>query len=285
MRSRIFRSLVCALAALLAVPSSRAEPPAYSFGALPIRPPAVTAEYWNPILNYVFARTGVRLELKATRTGAESNAATQRGAYDFIWGNHQFKPDAVEQGYRVILGSLGDPISGEIVVRADSPITRLSELHGTTVGFPSSAAFVGYLVPIDHLAREGVRVNPVYGGNQEGIMAQLKAERVPAAGVNGKVMAGYAAREGLEYRVLWRSSPYPDFPVSVHPRVPAKVVAAVQSTLAGMAHDKDGAAVLAASTAAVKQKSPFGFKRATQRDYQSYLDFFRDTVVAEGDAQ
>lgn len=270
---------------LFVVPASRAEQPAYSFGVLPLRPPAVTAEYWNPILNYVFVRTGVRLELKVTRTGAESSAATEKGAYDFIWGNHQFKPAAQKQGYQAILGSLGDPISGEIVVRADSAVTHLSELQDATVGFPSSAAFVGYLVPMDHLTREGVRVNPVYGGNQEGIMAQLKAARVSAAGVNGKVMAGYAAREGLEYRVLWRSEYYPDFPVSVHPRVPAKVSAAVQSALAGMARNKDGAEVLAASAAVIGQKPPFGFKRASQRDYQSYLDFFRDAVVSEGATQ
>ena len=38
-------------------------------------------------------------------------------------------------------------------------------------------------------------------------MAQLKAGKIAAAGVNGKLMQAYAAREGFRIRVPWESSP------------------------------------------------------------------------------
>jgi phosphonate transport system substrate-binding protein len=257
--------------------------PRYSFGVLPVRSPAVSAQYWNPILAYVSAKTGVALELKLARTGTESSAATLRGDYDFVWGNHQFKPRAIEEGYRTLVVARGEPIASEIIVRSDSAALTLKDLNGGTVGFPSKAAFVGYLVPMDHLVRNNFKVTPVFGGNQEGIMAQLKSGGVPAAAVNSKVLRAYAEREGLSYRVLWRSQEYLDFPVSAHPRVPDKTVKALQQAFVGMSSDPKGAAILAASAEIVKQHPPFGFRAISQAELHAYIDFFKTTVLQDVD--
>ena len=253
----------------------------YSFGVLPQRSAVLTARYWNPILDYAGRRAGVRLLLKVARTAPESNAAIERGEFDFVYSNTIFRPSMAAADYQVILRPRDAAITGQIVTLADSPIRSLHELRGREVGFPSIAAFVGYAVPMDHLLHLGVQVTPVFGGNQEGIMAQLKAGKVIAAGFNDQVMRDFAARVGMQYHVLWESPPYLNLPIAVHPRVPGEVARAVRATIDGMELDAEGFKVLQASAQVVGQKPPYGFQISTPADYHNYRDFYRNTLVKD----
>lgn len=255
----------------------------YSFGPVNQRSPTLTAQYWNPILDYVSRRSGVKLELQMASTGDRSSEATVKGECDFVYSNHQFKPSAAPQGYRVILRPRAADIAGQIVTPEASPIKSVRDLAGKTVGFANPQGFTGYTVQMDHLARQEVEVVPVFGGSQQGIMAQLKAGNVIAAGVNSTVMREFAERENLRYRVLWQSSPYHDLAISAHSRVPAKVVDGVRKSFAGMAEDAEGRKILEASAKAINQKPPYGFYPATQKDYQAYLDFYRHSVFKGAD--
>ena len=262
--------------------AANAEPAAdYSFGVLSQRSAVLTAQYWNPIIDYVNRKTGLALTLKLARTAPDSNVATERGEYDFVYSNTIFQPKMAQANYQVILRPLAEAIAGQIVTLEDSPIKSLPDLVGKEVGFPSLAAFVGYAVPMDQLLRENIQVTPVFGGNQEGIMGQLKAGRVIAAGVNSQVMRAFAAREDLRYRVLWESGPYLNLPIAAHPRVPKDVVEAVKAALDGMNNDEEGAKILAASAEIIKQKPPFGFRASSAADYQSYIDFYKNTLVKD----
>lgn len=254
---------------------------AYSFGVLSQRSAVLTAQYWNPILDYVQRKTGLVLALKVARTAPESNDATERGAYDFVYSNTIFLPKMAQAGYQVILRPRAEAITGQIVTLANSPITSLAQLEGKEVGFPSQAAFVGYAVPMDQLLRQGIGVTPVFGGNQEGIMGQLKAGRVIAAGVNNQVMRAFAHREGMKFRVLWESVPFHNLPISVHPRVPRDVVDRVRSAIDGMENDPEGARILEQTGQSVGQKPPYGFRASGQADYRSYSDFYRNTLVKD----
>lgn len=256
---------------------------AYSFGPVTQRSPSLTAQYWNPILDYVSRRSGVKLELQMESTGDRSSDATVKGEYDFIYSNHQFKPSAAIQGYSVILRPRAEDISAEIVTLEDSPIKSLKDLTGLTVGFASPQAFMGYTVPMDQLMRLEIQVVPVFGGSQQGIMGQLKSGNVIAAGVNSTVMREFARRENLRYRTLWQSPPYHDLAISAHPRVPAKDIDAVRKAFAGMAEESEGRRVLEASAKVINQKPPYGFYPATQKDYQAYLDFYRHSVFRGAD--
>lgn len=282
--NRLIRSLVLALASLGGLVGSalaQAQPQTYTFGVLSQRSAVLTAQYWNPILDYVEKKVGVRLVIKAARTAPESNEATERGDYDFVYSNTIFQPKMAPANYQVILRPRDEAITGQIVTLEDSPIRSLKELAGREVGFPSQAAFVGYAVPMDGLLREGVTVTPVFGGNQEGIMGQLKAGRVVAAGVNNQVMKAFAARENVRFRVLWESRPFLNLPIAAHPRVPKPVVAAVRAAIDGMDNEPEGAKVLEAGARIIGQKPPLGFRAATQDDYQSYIDFYKHSLVKD----
>jgi phosphonate transport system substrate-binding protein len=108
----------------------------------------------------------------------------------------------------------------------------------------------------------------VFGGNQEGTLAQLKARRAEAAAVNSRFLAQYAAREGLQFREIYVSEGFPDLAVIAHPRVPAATVERVRRALLGMSGDP----VAAPALFAAKFK---GFEAAGERDYDGVRRVYR----------
>ena len=252
-----------------AQPASPAQPAPLTFGVLNQQSPALTAERWNPILHYVSTVGGVPLRLRMGATVQETDAMMGRGEMDFVYTNHNFQSEFAGIGFRVLARWGGDSIQGVIAIPADSPVRDLKQLEGKRVAFPSMDAFVGYAVPMMALRRAGVRVEEVFGGNQEGVLAQLKLRRVEAGAVNSRLLAQYAERENVRFRELFVSESYPELPVIAHPRVPAATAERVRQALLGMKADPAAAPVLA------RARCP-GFEAATDRDYDGVRRVYRD---------
>lgn len=261
-------AVMLTLASLVASPAGAQS---WTFGVVPQRSATLTAEYWNPLLDYVQRRSGVSLSLTLARTGDGTRRAIARGEYDFVYANQIFAPAALPIGYRVLLKPRNGVIHGQIVTLASSPITQLEQLSGQRVGFPSTSAVVAYQVTLGHLQSAGIEVEAVFGGNQEGVMAQLQTGRVVAASVNDRVLREYAHRQELAYRVLWSSPDYLDIPIAAHPRVPIDIQRAVQRAFAEMHLDPEGATLLRRSAGLIGQHGNLGFDRAQPDDYANYL--------------
>jgi phosphonate transport system substrate-binding protein len=238
------------------------------FGVLNQQSPALTAERWNPILHYLSTVSGVPLRLKMGPTVQVTDSMMGLGQFDFVFTNHNFRPEYDLLGYRVIARWGGEPIRCVIAVPLDSPLQALAELSGKRVAFPSADAFVGYAVPIAALKKAHVRIEEVFAGNQEGALAQLKVRRVDAAAVNSRFLNQYAEREGVSFRELFVSEPYPELAVVAHPRVPAAIVEKVRLALVGMKSDPDAAEIRQ------RTKSP-GFEPATDADYEGVRRVYR----------
>ena len=257
-----------------------AEQPLF-FNVLPQRSVALTAQYWNPILSYVSAKSGVPLELKLAKTSKEGNAMAEKGAYHFLYTNHFFTPDRDRLGYRVIARPVGPGIRAQIVVPSNSSIQTLQDLEGKEVAFPTPDAYVGYWLPMDALLKAKVNVKTVFAGNQEAASAQLRIEKVAAAGVNHAVMERYGRRESFEYRPLWTSELYNDLCIMANPTVPQEKVAAVKAAFLGMSKDPEGRKILEAGADLLKMKGELGFISSDNRDYDNYRAFYKNTRVKD----
>ncbi len=265
---------------IFAIPTrARAAEKPLAFHVLNQRSVALTAQYWNPILSYVSAKSGVPLELKLAKTAQDGNAIAEKGLYDFLYTNHFFTPERDRLGYRVIARPAGPGIQAQIVVPADSPVRTLEDLNGKDVAFVSKDGFTGYWLPLDALLKAKVSVNVVITGNQEASSAQLRIHKVAAAGVNSTIMARYARREAFEYRVLWTSEVYQDLCIMANPKVPAEKVTAVRNAFIGMVKDPEGSKILEAGAELLKSKGELGFIAAENRDYDNYRAFYRQTQV------
>jgi phosphonate transport system substrate-binding protein len=175
--------LIALLGLLLSPVAAHAQTGPLAFGVLNQQSPALTAERWNPILHYTTLVSGVPLQLKMGRTVQETDAMMARGDFDFVFTNHNFQSEFDAIGFKVLAKWAGEPIRAVIAAPADSPIQNLRDLEGKRVSFPSTDVFVAYAVPLVALKRAGGRVEQVFGGNQEGTLAQLKAKRVEAGAV------------------------------------------------------------------------------------------------------
>jgi phosphonate transport system substrate-binding protein len=267
---RLLTKLLVAVAVLLlpATPAPTQQPQPLAFGVLNQQSPALTAERWNPILAYVSATSGVPLQLRMGRTVQETDTMMGRGDFDFVFTNHNFQSDFDAIPFKVLARWAGEPIRAVIAVPADSRIRHLRELDSKRVSFPSTDAFVAYAVPMGALKRAGVRVEEVFGGNQEGTLAQLKAKRVEAAAVNSRFLTQYAEREHVKFREIYVSEGFPDLAVIAHPRVPAATVERVRRALLGMSGDPSAAAILTGAQSK-------GFEAAGDRDYDGVRRVYR----------
>jgi phosphonate transport system substrate-binding protein len=265
---RYLTKLLLALVVLLHPWTASAQQAPLAFGVLNQQSPALTAERWNPILHYASTVSGVPLQLKMGRTVQDTDAMMARGEFDFVFTNHNFQSEFDTFGFKVIARWAGEPIRAVIAVPADSPIQNLHQLEGKRVSFPSTDAFVAYAVPLVALKRAGVRVEQVFGGNQEGTLAQLKAKRVEAGAVNSRFLSQYAEREHVQFREIYVSEGFPDLAVIAHPRVPAATVERVRRALLGMSSDPAAAPVL------ILAKSK-GFEPAVDRDYDGVRRVYR----------
>ncbi len=280
MTTTILTRMATILAAALALHSpGAAAQQAHSFYVLQQRSIALTAQYWNPILTYVSKKSGVPLELRLAKTVKEGNTNAEAGKYDFLYTNHFFTPERDRLGYKVIARPAGPGIRSQIVVPVDSPIQTLHDLSGKDVAFVTPDAFAGYWLPMDALLRAKVNVKVAFTGNQEASSAQLKINKIAAAGVNSSVMARYGRRESFDYRALWTSDVYQDLCVMANPKLPAAKVAAVKAALIGMAMDPEGRPILEAGAELLKSNGELGFVAAENREYDNYRKFFRSTQV------
>jgi phosphonate transport system substrate-binding protein len=268
------------LAAAVAIHSPGvAAQQAHSFYVLHQRTIALTAQYWNPILTHVSKKSGVPLELKLAKTAKEGNTIAEMGKYDFLYTNHFFTPERDRLGYKVIARPAGPGIRSQIVVPVDSPIQTLQDLSGQDVAFVTPDAFAGYWLPMDALLKAKVNVNVVFTGNQEASSAQLKVNKVAAAGVNSSVMARYGRRESFDYRPLWTSDVYQDLCIMANPKMPAQKVTAVKAALLNMVKDPEGRQILEAGADLLKSQGELGFVAAQDHDYDNYRKFYRTTQV------
>src|SRR5712671_3709069 len=280
MLRRAIKRAATILAATFAMQSpGAAAQHAYAFNVLNQRSISLTAQYWNPILTYVSRKSGVPLELKLAKTAQEANAIAEMGKYDFLYTNHFFTPERDRLGYKVIARPAGPGIRSQIVVPVDSPIRSLEDLQGKEVAFVSPDGFTGYWLPMDALLRAKVNVKVVFTGNQEASSAQLKVNKIAAAGVNSSIMARYGRRESFEYRALWTSDIYQDLCVMANPKVPADKVAAVKAAFIDMVRDPEGHQILQAGGDLLKSNGELGFVAADNRDYDNYRKFYRTTQV------
>lgn len=274
-------SLVIGVLCTLASGAIRADEPSYGFSVLNQRSLILSAQYWNPILSYVQKKSGVALRLKMGKTAPETTALTIKGEAQFAYTNHLFTADRAKLGWKVIARPTTDGIRGQIVVPVDSAIRRLEDLDRQSVAFPSAEAYAGYRVPMDALIRRGIKVTPIFAGNQEGAIGQMKSGRVVAAGVNEDVMSAFAKREKFAYRSIWSSEEFKDLPIMASPSVPESDARAVQQALLGMLADPEGKKILDQGAGLLGLEQPVGFIAASDKDYDNYREFYRKTVLKD----
>jgi phosphonate transport system substrate-binding protein len=278
--TRLLQAGLAALAFCLCAGAAAAGQPAYNFSPVNQYNLQVSASFWNPIIRYVSAKSGVHLNLKLGRTSADTTSYVLAREVDFAFTNHLFSPERQKMGWTVFGRRSAAPVRGMIVVPADSPVTDIAQLGGAQVGFPGPEALIAYKVPYAQLIRRNIPVDVVFAGNQDAAFTQLFSGKVKAVGANSQLVQNYSGREGKAFRVLWSSAPFNDLALMASPRVPAAQVRAVADAFLGMDKDPEGRKILAAAGELVHAPEPVSFVAAGDADYASYRAFYDSAPIS-----
>lgn len=252
-----------------------AQETAYRFSPVNQYDINLTAAYWNPIIQYVSETSGVKLNLKIGRTSADTTAYVLAQEVEFIFSNHLFSPERDQLGWKVFGRRQTPAVHGQIVVPEDSPITDLAQLKNQEVAFAGPEALIAYKFPYAHLLSRGIDVKVVFGGNQNGALAQLFAGKVKASGGNSQLIEGYAKRENKRFRVLWSSEPLNDLALMVSGKVPEKDVKAVANAFFNMHKDPRGKDILHQASQKVGLTADAYFIPSTGSEYSAYRKFYQ----------
>lgn len=271
--NRILTTAILAMA--LSGPASAQEGGVYRFSPVNQYGINLTAAYWNPIIAYVSEKSGVKLQLKIGRTSADTTAYVLAQEVEFVFSNHLFSPEREKLGWKVFGRRNAPPVSGQIIVPGDSPVTNLKQLAGKAVSYAGPEALIGYKMPQAALMARGIDVQVVFGGNQDSALVQLFSGKVQATGGNAQLVAGYAKREGKSYRVLWNSDPVQDLALFASSKVPARDVTAVGNAFFGMSKDAKGRDILHQASVQVGLTANIGFIASDGSEYVTERRFYQ----------
>jgi phosphonate transport system substrate-binding protein len=232
--------LVNALGALLlAVALSAQASPTYTFAVVPQFPPEQIHRTWTPVLQEITRRTGIQLQLKSYATIPDFEADFLKGVPDFAYMNpYHVVMAASAAGYAPMFRDDKARLKGILVVRKDSPVTSLKQLDGAIIAFPAPNAFGASLYMRALLTEDaGIRFTPIYVKTHSNVYRQVIAGQAQAGGGVQRTLDGEPPSLRANLRVLYETPPAYPHPVAVHPRVPAKVRAALQESFVALGND------------------------------------------------
>jgi phosphonate transport system substrate-binding protein len=274
------RALLTLCAAIAPAAAHAQEDGVYRFSPVNQYGINLTAAYWNPIMDYVSQKSGVKLQMKIGRTSADTTAYVLAQEVEFVFTNHLFSPEREQLGWKVFGRRVTPPVHGQIIVPADSPLNDLAQLQGREVVFAGPEALVAYKFPAAQLMARKIDFKTVFGGNSDGSLAQLFSGKVAAAGVNSQLAEGYARREGKKYRVLWSSPPLHDLALMVSSKVPEPVRSAVARAFIGMQRDPNGRGILQQASTQVGLEGEASFIASDGSEYGAFRDFYRSAPAS-----
>lgn len=218
---------------------------AYSVSIVPQLPPATTYARWAPLLQKVGQKTGLCFDLTVPDSISAFEAVLWGGKVDFAFANPYHEVVARKRkGYEPLLIDSRVRLSGLLVVRGDSPVQDVRDLHGREVAFPSPNAFAASLLIRAELAKQGIHITPKYVKTHANVYRAVATGDVMAGGGVNNTLA--REEEGLRQSLkkLYETRTYAPHPLVVHPRVPAKVRERFEAEVLAMAHDASGRALL-----------------------------------------
>jgi phosphonate transport system substrate-binding protein len=218
----------------------------YSFSVAPQFERRKLFGIWQPIVDELQRRTGLRFTLVTSLSVDDYDRDVRAGMYDFIFVNPQLVPLIDKQpGYEPLIRD-AVPLHGILVVRKDSPLQRVEDLRGKNLAVPAMSALAASLVLRAELDRDfGVKVRPIVAKTHGSVFLHVLNGLADAGGSVQKALSEQDVRIQSNLKVLYRTRDLPSHPVAAHPRVPAKVREQVRQTFLAMSADPAGRALLA----------------------------------------
>lgn len=240
------------------------------FGFITRYNPRIMYQEYQPIMDYLSSKTPYHFEILLGKTYLDAVDHLKRdlvqissfGAVTYIEADAKFN-------VMPILKPLNENgtayYKSLIVVRDDSEIQQIADLHGRSFAFASHHSTSGYLIPSYELLKNGIPLEDLSD------YSNLKHhDSVAKAVLSGEYDAG-AVKDiiGLRYlekglRVIHKSNPIPSVPLVVKENLDVEIISAIKAALLSIdINNRENAKIIQNWNSEFK----YGFTEAKDSDY------------------
>jgi phosphonate transport system substrate-binding protein len=232
--SRTRRALLtCAVLATAALaPLAQAQQTVFRVTAIPDESPTELARKAAPLMKYLEAKLGMKVEFTPVTDYAASVEALVNKKVDLAWfGGFTFVQANVRSGGKVIplVQREEDEKFKSVFITSDPAIKTLADLKGKDVSFGSQSSTSGHLMPRSFLLQAGL--NPekdfkrvAFSGAHDATIAAVASGKVQAGALNISVWDKFVADKKVDtekVKVFYTTPPYFDYNWTVHADMPA----------------------------------------------------------------
>ena len=224
-------ALLLAAASLLFGAASHAQQ-VFRITAIPDESPTELARKAAPLVKYLEARLGMKVEFTPVTDYAASVEALANKQVDMAWfGGFTFVQANVRSGGKAVplVQREEDAKFKSVFISTDPTIKSLNDLKGKNVSFGSQSSTSGHLMPRAYLLQ--AKIDPdkdfkrvAYSGAHDATIAAVAAGKVDAGALNISVWEKFVADKKVDTRkvhVFFTTPPYYDYNWTVHADMPA----------------------------------------------------------------
>lgn len=196
----------------------------YTFAIVPQYPKIVIHRDWQPFLDYLAKKTGVRFKMLHYPNIPSFAAAVRKGKPDFAFMSaYQLIRGRKARGYIPLVKDRNQNFRGVLVVRKDSPLKSLRDLNGKEIAFPAPNAFGASLYMRSLLHRHRIRFRPHFVQTHANVYRNVIFGNVDVGGGVTRTLDKESQNVRNHLRILYATPPIPSHPICAHPRVPGKL--------------------------------------------------------------
>lgn len=247
------------IASLLLSPYANAKE--YTFGIVPQQSAKKLARLWGPIMARLSEDAGITLKFETAKNIPTFEKRLAAGEYDFAYMNpYHFTVYNQVPGYKAIAHQANKSIQGIVVVHKDSKLESLDELSGTTLAFPSPAAFAASLLPQAKLKNSEIDYKSRYVSSHDSVYLAVSRGLMPAGGGVMRTFNNTKPEVRENLKIFWKTEKYTPHAFAAHPSVAEADKLALQQALIGLSSSETGSALLSS----IRFK---GIESATDEDW------------------
>lgn len=242
--------------------------PPYRFGVLPLQSPNKLASMFLPLTKALEDRLHRPVQFVTAPSFTVFMQRVAQREYDMVYLNPLLCAEAQKSGYHVVAKIAGEPFTGILVVRRDSPITELATpyLHPKLrLGFPDPGAFAATVMTRRYLESLGIPVDKdfdvKYFGSQDSVLMALYSGLVDVAGTWKPSLRSMPKHIQQSLRIIAETPPQPQMPIAVRDDMPAEDTKTIVNVLIELRDTPAGQQILRG------MNLPQGFVRSEDSQY------------------
>jgi phosphonate transport system substrate-binding protein len=230
---------------LLAASPAMAEK-IYSFGVVPQETASQLAANWAPILATLSEKSGLRVEFATAPDIPTFERRVAAGEYDFVYMNpYHFVVFNAKPGYHALARARGERVRGIVVVRKDSIYKDLTDLSGSTLAFPSPAAFAATLLVSAELRRHDIDFKVKIVKSHNSVYRDVVKGLYPAGGGVPRTFQLLDESISKQLRILWTSAEFTSHAIASRPDMEEVVRVRLLKAMGDMSEDAEARKQLA----------------------------------------